>query len=498
MLPSEFLSIKWVLFLVFLTWHYALRCGYISDDHSGVAKRKDIIPDVEKKDKGESHWVKVFNDGIVVYYMNRIMWKLGLQNIPFAWHLLSLSLHLANTYLFYLVFQPVYGDPIALAACLFWGINPMLNQNVVWVSGRPYLMGAFLTLVGILNWQNVFIFFPLYMLAVITNLSIALAPVILWLWHPEAWQPKAYCLITMVTAFPFVLWKFQKRFSKSLVIDKENFRFKLRKFNTLVRVVLYYCFCLFVPTKMGWYHQAGFRYNRAWEKFNIWALVGYIFVGALIYYARFPGWWFLLFILPSTNLYATNSFVQDRYLYFASFGIALIVVPFLLQYPILFYCVLTFYGVRAYMYSRQLLNDESMYRENWRNHPQSDYAVNNLSYFLIQQKRYEEARVIILRGIELNKSNKMLWYNLGITWAATGHFNSDEGKFRFLRALDCWKMTLQIEPRWEKPANDIKKLVKILVEKKVLTVNVKDSVGPVVEIPALTGLKETMGVEGGA
>jgi tetratricopeptide (TPR) repeat protein len=221
-------------------------------------------------------------------------------------------------------------------------------------------------------------------------------------------------------------------------------------------------------------------------------LLGYAAIAALMFHFKFPGWWFLLFILPNTNLYATNSFLQDRYLYFCSFGIALILAPYLLKFPILFYCVMTFYGVRAYMYSRHLIDDEAMYRENWRNHPQSDYAVNNLSYFLIQQKRWEEARVIILRGIELNKANKMLWYNLGITWAAQGNFASDEGKFRFLRALDCWKMALQIEPRWDKPAEDIKKLVKILVDNKVLTVDVKDSVGPVVEIPALSGLQEIM------
>lgn len=146
------------------------------------------------------------------------------------------------------------------------------------------------------------------------------------------------------------------------------------------------------------------------------------------------------------------------------------------------------------MYSRHLQNDEKVYRENWRNHPNSDYAINNLCYFLIRQKRYDEARVVIERGIQINKANKMLWYNLGITWAATGHFNNDEGKFRFIRALDCWKMCLQIEPRWTKPAEDLKKLIQLLVEKKVLSMDKKDgkNEGMSISLPNIRGMVESL------
>jgi Tfp pilus assembly protein PilF len=153
---------------------------------------------------------------------------------------------------------------------------------------------------------------------------------------------------------------------------------------------------------------------------------------------------------------------------------------------------MSFYITRAYMYSRHLINDEEMYRENWRNHPNSDYAINNLSYFLIQQQRFDEARVVIMRGLAIDKTNKMLWYNLGVSWAAQGHFNNDEGKFRFLRALDCWKTALQIEPRWNRPAEDLKKLVKILVENKVLTLDQKEAADPTkgmtITLPNIIGL----------
>jgi len=408
------LTINWVLGIVFFTWHYALFCGFVSDDHATVMQRKDIIPDDEKKDKVESYWVKRFNDGIVMYYQTRIFWALGIRKSTFLWHGFSLGLHLVNVYLLYLLLAPIIGQQISLYACLFWGINPMMNQNVVWVSGRPYLFGLFFSLIAMICWENPIAFSAYYMLALITNISIFFVPVILWFFHPDEWQTKSYLGVMLFMAFPFLIWKFNMRFTRGLVLDRDNFKFKRRKINTFARVSLYYLWCLIVPVRMGWYHQAGFRYNEQWEKFNVVTLIGYGVLGVLIFYFKIPGWWFILGLLPVSNLYATNSFLQDRYLYFCAIPIAIIVAPYLFEYPILFYCATTFYVTRAYMYTRQLKNDETLYRENWRNHPKSDYSVNNLAYFLIQQKRYDEARVIIERGLHINKTNKMLWYNLVI------------------------------------------------------------------------------------
>lgn len=484
--------LPYALIGIFLVWHYALRCGFISDDHAAVEQRKDIIPDGEKNPRKKPYWVDVFDQGIIMFYLNRVMEKLHIRKSPFWWHLLLLSLHVFNSYMLYLLLLPIMGERTSLVAMFIWAINPMLNQTVVWISGRPYTIAVTLCLLAMLNWQNPFIVMPLYILAVITNISIVAMPLFIKMMHPDAWQSNFYLVIIFAGAVPFILWKFKMRFTQALVIDRENFKFRRRRFNNLARVYAYYVWTLFVPIRMGWYHQGGFRYNSKWDKFNIWTLVGY---GLVIFFARqgLFGWWFLLGLLPNMNIYVTNSFLQDRYTYFGSIGLACICAPILSQYPELFIAAATFYGTRAYMYTRQLLNDETMYRENWRNHPYSDYAVNNLSFFLIQQKRYPEARVMILRALETTKDNKMLWYNLGVTWAAQGHFNTDEGRFYFLRAVDAWKMCLQIEPRWAKPREDLERLIKLLLEKKVITTNKEESnkAAPVIDIPMLGGLKTT-------
>jgi tetratricopeptide (TPR) repeat protein len=211
-----------------------------------------------------------------------------------------------------------------------------------------------------------------------------------------------------------------------------------------------------------------------------------------LFYFKLPGWIFILGLLPVANIWATNSFLQDRYLYFASMGMALTVSPIFIKFPIVFWVAMTFYITRTYMYSRHLKDDERLYRENWRNHPKSDYAVNNLAFFLIQRRRYLEAQVVCQNGLEIDRGNKMLWYNLGVTWAAQGHFNNDEGKFRFLRALECWRNALILEPRWSKPANDMQLLINILKEKNVLVENPAEAApGVSITIPKESVKEET-------
>lgn len=479
------------LIWTFIAWHYALKCGYISDDHAVIEGRKDIIPDEEVNPPKENYWVKVFNDGIVMYYLNAIMFKLKTQYTPFIWHMLCVAIHLINVYLLYLVLTPFMGERVAVVVVFLWGINPMLNQNIVWISGRPYAIGFMLILIGMLFWRNPFIFIPLYGLAVITNISIGLAPFLLKMFYPHAWQPMLYIAWLIFVGGPFILWKYNRRFTRSLVLDRENFRFTRRRFNVLARTFGYYLWALLVPIRMGWYHQAGFQYNKKWEKFNVWTLVSYALVIGLARCGVF-GWWFLLGIIPNANIFATNSFLADRYVYFASVGIWALIGQKVAPYGDLVLVLGTFYVVRAYMYSRHLRDDENMYRENWRNHPHSDYAINNLSYFLIKQRKYDEARIFIFQGLQINQRNKLLWYNLGITWAATADIRTTEGKLRCLRAIDCWKMALQIEPRWKKPMEDLQKMTKYLMDHKVITVHKKDAakgLPPAVEIPVL-GVKK--------
>lgn len=479
----DFINIYWVLGITALTWHYVLFCGFISDDHAVIEKRKDIVPDGEKKESTEPKLIKIFNDGIVMYYLNIVIVKL-FGSKPFFWHLLSYSLHILNTFLVYKAFS-FLGEYNALCIALLWGVHPMNNQVAGWCSGRPYAIAVAFALTGLILWQYPLAVAPLYFLSVLTNFACGMLPVILKFIHPGTWQGNVYIGVLFL-AIPFVAWKFSKRFAiNALVMDRKNFHWRMRRLNNIARVYVYYIVQFLFPTKMGWYHQDGFCYNEKWDGFNVWALVGYISVFFLV---QNPfGLLFLLGMLPYVNILATNSYIQDRYLYFGGIGLSIILTPLLLKHPIIFVIIVTLYCYKSYSYSRRMLNDETLYMENIRNHPKSDYAVNNYGFFLIQARKYEEARSMLQHGLEINKDNKLIWYNIGVTWAASGSLNSEEGIQRFFRAMECFKRALQIEPRWKKPMEDIQKVVKVLVDNKILTLDKNQAIPnmPAIHTPLL-------------
>src|SRR3990167_5576373 len=129
-----YIPLEYILAISAITWHYALFCGFISDDHAAIAQRIDIIPDGEKNPVKEKYWIKVLNDGVIMYYLNKIMRRI-FSTAPIGWHLFSFSMHILNTYLFYLVACQLVGVKMAGFAALLWTVNPMLNQVVAWCSG---------------------------------------------------------------------------------------------------------------------------------------------------------------------------------------------------------------------------------------------------------------------------------------------------------------------------------------------------------------------------
>jgi len=51
---------------------------------------------------------------------------------------------------------------------------------------------------------------------------------------------------------------------------------------------------------------------------------------------------------------------------------------------------------------------------------------------------------------------------------------------------------LELEPRWRRPAEDLKKLIDLLIEKKVITTDAKDSAegAPMITIPGMGDMKK--------
>lgn len=86
---------------------------------------------------------------------------------PYAWHLLMVTMHVVNCYLFYLLCATLFTDAglkngrsIALAGVCLYTVCPHISEVIVWEPAFHYLQG-FLLILLILRWQQLFIHNPL-------------------------------------------------------------------------------------------------------------------------------------------------------------------------------------------------------------------------------------------------------------------------------------------------------------------------------------------------
>nr|WP_319490917.1 tetratricopeptide repeat protein [uncultured Desulfobacter sp.] len=106
----------------------------------------------------------------LICYMDYALWG---QSIS-AWHITNYTLHLANATLVYLISkQWLLSDKnktnFAAVSMLFFALNPMTCESVVWISGRSDLAGTFFALVAVsayyLNSRVRYFLVPLSILA---------------------------------------------------------------------------------------------------------------------------------------------------------------------------------------------------------------------------------------------------------------------------------------------------------------------------------------------
>ena len=138
----------WVLLAVILVaWGGALEAWFANDDFLwlDVSRVRPVLASFAGS-------AGVMNDFRPIVRVSLLLdWFLfGEQAI--GWHIDNLALHLACAWLFWRLVAPWLGAaPAALAALLF-AASPLLEENVVWISGRSGSLGCLFGLISLLCW----------------------------------------------------------------------------------------------------------------------------------------------------------------------------------------------------------------------------------------------------------------------------------------------------------------------------------------------------------
>jgi len=259
---------------------------------------------------------------------------------PFGYHLVNIVLHAAATLLVFVFLSPIVPKRrVAFTAALLFAVHPVQMATVAVAADRKTLLsGVFclLTLIAYQLWKDTGTR-RYYIVAVATfllgGLSKAMAvsvPAILLLYdyvflrRPLRWLEKLpFCAIAAAISCAALVGHAHQAalipphggnlLSHTLIVSRAN---------------LEYVTSLFLPVGLApvYYYPRSMIYDPL--NFLAVALIAFVCISVTVYRRRYPWsffclWWFVLMLLPESNVVPLAQLRADRYLYLPSVGFAL-------------------------------------------------------------------------------------------------------------------------------------------------------------------------------
>ncbi|RME81074.1 MAG: tetratricopeptide repeat protein [Planctomycetota bacterium] len=321
--------------------------------------------------------------------------------IPFYFHLTNLLLHTINVFCIFWILKLLGFNPSSAAmGALFFAIHPVQTESVTYISGRRDLLaGSFLILsFGLYlrtlqesqrtpkRWAHYWLIYLLFLASLLTKEIAYLFPPLLLVYHfhkKEFPSSPLYHLLLWITAFLmgflFLFWQnpIAIGFAKTGYWGGSIFTAFLsfcRAFWKYIQLVLFplfltvdYSFHAFPPS-MG--------FLRPWTTLP--SLLGlFLFLFAIFrYYDKlwaFALCWFLLFLLPVSQIIPHPERMAEHYLYLSLFGGSILLAFFLQKKPFLlpfFALILLLLGGRTILRNRDWQDSYHLWQSAVKVYPQ--------------------------------------------------------------------------------------------------------------------------------
>ena len=391
---------------------------------------------------------------------------------PFGYHLTQVILHASNACLLFAVLRLLQvPERAAWFSVLIFVVHPIHVESVVWISERKNLLSSLFILLS--TWfylqhatslrfrrSQYYLCLLSFILALFSKSISVMLPCIFVLLDffvlKRQWR--------VMEKIPFFLLSILVGLATMGSLDAvvgENVDAG-RGFSTAlfyaIRVCWDYAVSLVFPFQLS-----PLYYSQSLSLVDVQAFLAYlIFVGICFYvvknfrskpYVMFAIGWFVVWLLPVSNIIPIPVFRQDRYLYLPSMSVIVGVAiglenwgrrqPFkvnaMMVGALFFLASLSFLSSFFYAsghaywhrvarqnpltaYAQVAAGDqcakieniicaEKYYRRALVIDPEHAYALNNMGALLVDLKRYEEARAILKKAIQVSPTNAMAYRN---------------------------------------------------------------------------------------
>jgi tetratricopeptide (TPR) repeat protein len=394
---------------------------------------------------------------MLTLWADHAVWKFN----PFGYHLTSVIWHiLAGLVLFWFLRMLLGLDVLAFFAALLFEIHPIHTEAVSYISGRADPMAfVFLLTTFILYLKQAaaprkstyFLMLLAYSAALLSRENSMILPALIGITHVSFKQKvrrkEFFSLCALLCFYLFLRIIVLKGMLSEISSDTSLFQRAPGFFVALLQ----YIRLLFLPLGLHMEYGTplfGLTDPRVW--------LGMIVCGGLLVFmlrkksvpdlARFSLAWFLVSLLPVSNLFPINAYMAEHWLYLPSVGFFILLAYFLKRLYedrrhrsvavglaaglVFFYAFLT---VRQNTYWK---DPETFYTRTLKYAPQSSKVLNNLGSLTKAKGHIDDAISFFQKAIAAKPDNSDAHYNLGNAFLATSRMPDAIASYQRALALN--------------------------------------------------------------
>jgi len=419
--------------LVWITYGYTLRCGFVIDDIQAIVGYDGKLQGIQYG--MIFRWIRYHLCG------GNFQSKVQLQDksflpqgkVPNRHHALSVIIfNLACIALYYFL-QPIIGTKLTALTVAMFIVHPVCTQGVAWISGLGYPLGIL--------WMSLSFILVRYLyehptpeLFIIGTVAFCLLQFLSI--HAQFATMMSWAILAFLGYWPFAALAMAisgfmgfNIIRTTILMRKDEFKkqqmggstfLKPRKFVVAMKTLAYYIKHSILPHRMGLYHDWGFHYDKSIEREDKRFFIGLLFlvISVCVFFKidcvsiKLGLLWFGAFSVIFWNWITIQQFVTERYIMIASIGTCMIVSTLLQDFLALYAVVFGLALMRTWTQLPAYDNLIKFYQSNIWNFERSEVAYGNL----------------------------------GVTYMETGLTGT---------ALECWQIAHKINPDYDVPIYNI-------------------------------------------
>jgi Flp pilus assembly protein TadD len=381
---------------------------------------------------------------------------------PIGYRLTNLIFHiLAALALFWLVLILFDNRLFALLTAALFTVHPVHTEAVAFISGRADSMALLFMLLTFISYLKGRHFFTicLYVLALLSRENSIILPflIFLYLYLFDKKIKKLPFFALVFTAFIYAALRSIMAHELLAGTNIPSFTGAFQRIPGFFAALVNYVRILVLPIELHMeYGNPIFLFKDPK------VLLGMVLCALLLVYGigkrksarvvSFAVFWFVLSLLPSSNIYPIGAYMAEHWLYMPSIGFFLLVARWVLSLHsyktgvflavslLGFYSILT---VRQTDYWKELI---PFYERTLAFNPESPRLLNNLAVAYHNNKEYEKAIETYEKAIEIDPTYFETFCNLGTVY-------HDVKEYR--KAEEAYGREIAINPTYPKVYNNL-------------------------------------------